>query len=218
MDSLFWRFLVRPVSSMYAIVPIKPFNQAKTRLASALSLLERMELSRYLLERTIRLAGQVGEVVVISRDKLVRRLAKRLGAWALVEAEPDLNKALRQAVGWVKLRNGQAVLILPGDLPHLRVVDLENMIEAGQPSPSVVIAPSGRLDGTNALLLRPPDLIPFSYGPNSFDKHCQAARTRGLEPIIYRSATLAFDLDLPEDLVMWREKDWQVAATNFDSR
>jgi 2-phospho-L-lactate guanylyltransferase len=134
----------------------------------------------------------------------VRHLAKAAGAWALVESEPELNKALRQASGWVKARRGQAALIVPGDLPLLKAADLDGLVAAGQSSPAVVIAPSRRLDGTNALFLRPPGLLSFSFGPDSFHEHCRAARAAGLEPAIYDSPTLAFDLDLPQDLAEWR--------------
>lgn len=190
----------------FVIIPAKPLAQSKTRLAGVLPLNERVELSRYLLRRTIRLARQIGQVVVISRDGAVRQLAKQAGAWALVEVEEDLNKAVQQASQWVIAHSGQAILVLPGDLPLLHRSDLLEIVEAGQSIPAVVIAPSRRLDGTNALFLRPPSLIPFAFGPGSFGKHQQAARARGVEPVIYRSATLALDLDLPEDLTAWQKQ------------
>jgi 2-phospho-L-lactate guanylyltransferase len=66
--------------------------------------------------------------------------------------------------------------------------------------PTVVIAPCRHGTGTNALLILPPGLIPFAFGPDSFAAHCAAARAAGVEPVIYRSATIALDLDTPEDL------------------
>lgn len=197
---------------MFVVIPIKPFDQAKTRLAPALAPEQRRQLSRYLLMRTLSLALPVGQVVVVSRDAAVRRLAKQAGAWALVEAEPDLNLALRQAAGWVLARGGQDMLILPGDLPRLEPADLAGLVSAARPGPAVVIAPSRRFDGTNALLLRPPTIIPLSFGPDSFTRHVQAARQAGLEPAVYLSDTLAFDLDLPQD---WRE--WQVLTAFVQS-
>jgi 2-phospho-L-lactate guanylyltransferase len=185
---------------MFTIIPAKPFDQSKTRLATALSAQERINLSQSLLHRTITLARQVGEVVVISSDAAVRRLAKQAGAWTLIEAEPGLNQALRQATTWVMMRASEAVLIVPGDLPLLRVSDLKTIIAAGQQTPAVVIAPCHHFEGTNALLLRPPTLFDFAFGSNSFTKHQQAARSAGLEPVIYQSPTVALDLDWPEDL------------------
>ena len=64
----------------------------------------------------------------------------------------------------------------------------------------VVVAPCHHGTGTNALLICPPGLISFAFGPDSFAAHCAAARAAGVEPVIYRSATVALDLDTPEDL------------------
>jgi 2-phospho-L-lactate guanylyltransferase len=66
--------------------------------------------------------------------------------------------------------------------------------------PTVVVAPCRHGTGTNALLILPPGLIPFAFGPDSFAAHCAAARAAGVEPVIYRSATITLDLDTPEDL------------------
>lgn len=185
---------------MYVIIPAKPLDQSKTRLSPVLSPHQRADLSRHLLVRTIRLAGRVGKVVVITRDKAVRKLAKQAGAWALVEASTGLNKAIRQASEWVKTRDAQATLILPADLPLLTVADLVEIVALGRQAPAVVIAPCQRTKGTNALLLRPPGLIEFTFGPGSFEKHRQATQIAGFEPLIYQSATIALDLDYPEDL------------------
>ncbi len=185
---------------MFVIIPAKPFDQAKTRLAPALSPSQRINLTRQLLLRTIRLARQVGEVVVVSRDKTVRQMAKQAGAWALVESEHGLNAAIHQASEWVAARGGQTSLILPADLPLLTAMDLTKIVRLKQHPPSMVIAPCHRADGTNALLLDPPNLIEFSFGLGSFEQHRQAAQKAGLDPMIYNSPTIALDLDYPEDL------------------
>ncbi len=189
---------------MFTIIPTKPFSQAKTRLAPLLSLEQRMQLSRYLLLRTINIANQVGQVVVISRDATVRRLAKSTGAWALIEAEASLNSALQQASEWVLLRDEASVLILPGDLPLLTVTDLQELISLDTITPSMVIAPCHRQEGTNALLLRPLGTIPFAFGPNSFTQHQRLAQAQGLNTTIYDMPNLALDLDLPDDFIRFK--------------
>lgn len=201
-------------SNLFTIIPAKPLDQAKTRLAAVLSGSERAELSRHLLQRTLHLARQVGEVVVISRDAGVRKLAKQAGAWALVEAGQELNGALQQASDWVSARGGQAVLVLPGDLPLLQLSDLTEIVALGQQRPAVVIAPSQRLDGTNALLLSPPGLIHFVFGPGSLERHQQAALSAGVEPLLYHSPTVALDLDLPGDLAAWRNETSLLLKSN----
>jgi len=49
-------------------------------------------------------------------------------------------------------------------------------------------------------LLRPPDALPFLFGPGSFDAHLNAARERGLRVRVCERQRLAFDLDTAEDL------------------
>jgi 2-phospho-L-lactate guanylyltransferase len=192
------------MDNLFVIIPAKPFAESKTRLSSILSGDERARLSQGLLWRTVSLTLQIGQVVVISRDRTTRRLAKQAGAWSLVEAGATLNAAVQQALEWVITRRGQAALILPADLPWLDLADLKQMLGLGQNSPSVVIAPCRRTDGTNALLLHPPGLIDTHFGPDSFAEHQRAARKVGLQPVIYRSPALALDIDLPEDLVLWQ--------------
>lgn len=191
--------------TVVTIIPVKPFNQAKTRLAEVLSSTERVNLARRLLARTILLARQVGEVVVISGDSAARRQAKRAGAYALVEAGSGLNGAVRQAVEWIIARGGATALILPSDLPLLTAADVHALVELAGPAPAMVITPCHRQEGTNALLLSPPALIAPAFGPGSFRRHMQAGRAAGVEPVIYRADTVAFDLDLPEDLVALRQ-------------
>ncbi|NUQ37724.1 MAG: 2-phospho-L-lactate guanylyltransferase, partial [Caldilineales bacterium] len=65
---------------------------------------------------------------------------------------------------------------------------------------ALVIAPDAAETGTNALLLRPPDLLRPRFGPDSFPRHLALAAAAGVEAVIYRSPTLAHDVDLPVDL------------------
>jgi 2-phospho-L-lactate guanylyltransferase len=207
----------------YCLIPAKPFHEAKSRLGPILSTEQRVTLSRWLLRRTLRLAlGVAGQVVVVSRDRALLIEAKAAGAWGLLEAAPGgLNPALTQAARFARARGASALLVLPTDLPRLTMGDLKTMLALGSTHPSpgppprtpkaslrvpgagrppaLVIAPCRHGTGTNALLMRPSDLMPFAFGPNSFSAHCAAARAAGVEPTIYRSRRVAFDLDTPED-------------------
>ncbi|MDM8519359.1 2-phospho-L-lactate guanylyltransferase [Anaerolineales bacterium HSG6] len=188
------------MTDLCILIPAKPFQEAKTRLSPVLSPQQRVLLSRYLLKRTIHIAQQVSEVVVISRSQAVRQLAKQAGAWSLVEFGTDLNRALQQGLRWIEAQGGQSVLILPADLPHLQTEPLWQIIALGKTIPALVVAPCQRGEGTNALFLRPLGLIEPQFGLNSFTRHQQAAHHAGIEPIIINHPALAFDIDIPIDL------------------
>jgi 2-phospho-L-lactate guanylyltransferase len=71
----------------------------------------------------------------------------------------------------------------------------------------VTISPDGVHAGTNALLLRPPDALPFAFGPGSYEAHLRAARERGLDVRVCERPHLAFDLDTAEDLGRLKENE-----------
>lgn len=209
------------------LIPAKPYAESKSRLAPVLSPQQRARLSRWLLERTLRLArAAVGPVLVVSRDPALLAQARAGGAWGLLERRPGLNPALTQAARLAAARGADAILVLPTDLPGLAREDLEEVLTLGgvemdrqpgadtRPAPTgvMVIAPCRHGTGTNALLLRPPGLIPFAFGPDSFAAHCTAARAAGVEPRICRTPGLAFDLDTPEDWG-WERGDWKLEIT-----
>jgi 2-phospho-L-lactate guanylyltransferase len=182
------------------VIPAKPFIESKTRLSTVLSSSQRAWLSRSLLAHTIVVAAQLSQVVVVSRSAAVRRAAKQLGAYALVEGQADLNVAIRQGIAWGQARGGSSVLILPLDLPRLSTAVLEELLKLGSlRSPGIVIAPCRHRRGTNALFLTPPTLISPRFGPNSFRLHQELAYQAGVLPKIYHTPELAFDLDTPED-------------------
>lgn len=191
------------MTSLMAIVPVKPLADAKTRLAGVLDENERVALAKKLLARTLmklsRARGLDG-VVVISRDEIVLKMAREFGAWSIVETHAELNAALTQATNVCVANGAHAVLIVPADLPRVRVRDIEKMIMLGEHAPCMVIAPALRDGGTNALLLHPARTLDFQFGENSFEKHCAAAQCAGLQVLRYDSDTVSFDLDVPEDL------------------
>jgi len=212
--------------SLIAIVPVKPFAESKTRLAGVLDESERIALTRKLLERTLlklTRARGIARVVVVSRDEKVLKIARKFGAWSILETNADLNGALDQARRVCMANGARALLILPADLPKLRVRDIEKIIALGEPAPRIVIAPAARDGGTNALLLNPAHDFVFQFGESSFDAHVReiadgqvaGGKVVGGQVVgsryqveIYRSDTVAFDVDVPEDLEIqnWKFK------------
>ena len=192
--------------ALWLIVPVKPFGEGKSRLASVVSPELRAELSQSWLTHVLTIAkewGRFAGMAVISHDATVLTVASTLGALPIVEEGNDLNAALTQANATVLSAGAEAVLALPSDLPLLSATDLEGLYALAQSEAGVVIAPSHD-GGTNALLLRPPHAITYAFGEDSFARHLALASTVGLSRHIYRSATLVLDVDNPEDLLLAR--------------
>ncbi|GIV76029.1 MAG: 2-phospho-L-lactate guanylyltransferase [Litorilinea sp.] len=193
----------------WCVIPVKPFPEGKSRLSGVLSPSARTALNRRLLTRVLdilKASDLPVQVLVISRDEEALALARGRGLLGLPEVEDGgLNGALAQARTHIQAQGAQALLVLPADLPFLTVADLHGLYGMAQdPDVQVVIAPS-RDGGTNALCLRPPDVLDFAFGEESFQAHLAQIRRRGLAYRVYRSVTLAQDLDQPGDL--WAARD-----------
>ena len=194
--------------STWAIIPVKPFLTAKSRLAGALSPDERAALSRDFLARALDVLGEVPEVahrLVVSRDPAALTLARAHGAHTITESgAPDLNRALQRATQAARASRAEAVLVLPTDLPWLAASDVRAMLADAPDGPSAVIAPDRHESGTNALWMRPPGLLPYAFGPGSFMRHLALAAEAGIHARICRLPGLGLDVDVPEDLALYR--------------
>jgi len=188
---------------LWLIIPVKPLGEGKSRLQAALSVASRAELSRSWLAHLLATAtawGGCAGVVVVSRDATVLAQAADAGAQSLMEQGDTLNAALEQARRWTIEAGADVVLVLPADLPLLTVMDLAQLTTVA-PDAGMVIAPSHDR-GTNAILLRPPDAIPYAFGEDSFARHLALAAAAGVTVRVVHSATLALDIDRPEDLLL----------------
>lgn len=195
--------------SIYALVPVKPFHDSKTRLASVLTPHEREVFSRESLDRTLTILRQVpllAQVLVISRDPAALELARCCGARPLSEhGLPQLNNALQEAARAAVECGAGAVLVLPADLPLLCTEDLRALLALDDGRPGIVCVPDRRGDGTNALLWRPAELAQFAYGPGSFRKHQAFARQCGIACRTCRAPGIELDVDWPDDLDLYRK-------------
>jgi len=191
------------ISELWAVVPIKALDQAKSRLAPVMGPADRRALVLEMLRHTLsvlRSSDGLRGIVVIGPDPEVGEVAFDQGVEFLPEhGAGGLNGALAQAGASMPARQVQGMLIIPGDLPHLRPSSIRELVRLAVDR-GVVIAPDRRELGTNALLVAPPDLIPFCFGLDSFRRHLAAAEAAGVTPIVFRSPDLAMDVDVPEDL------------------
>lgn len=198
------------MSGIWAVIPLKPFSKAKSRLAHALSPEQRQQLAERCFRHVLSVAQNAPQVVgtlVISRDTKALAIAREYGAKTVHEtgATSDLNSALTVATGVVNSWKGKGILILPADLPMVTRDDLADMVMLGREMYSVVIATDHNEDGTNAMLIRPPGLFEYGYGAGSFRRHLTRAQVAGAHVHVYRSERLALDIDVPADLALYEQ-------------
>jgi 2-phospho-L-lactate guanylyltransferase len=181
-------------------VPVKSLDRTKTRLASVLSPHERGKLAAAMLNDVLDAClPQAGwEVWVVSAQDEVLGLAKHRGARSLRETGTTLGQAVRQVEAQAREEDCVELAVVLADLPF---ATRDAVAEVLGTSASVVAAPATSDGGTNALIRRPPSIIPARFGRSSFSKHRAEAYRRGVTFESIDSSALGFDLDRPADLV-----------------
>ena len=194
---------------VYAVVPVKDLSGTKSRLTPVLDPAARAGLTLYMMGRVVSRVLEAGleNVGVVSPDPIVLDEAAKRGATPLAQKSWGLNPALEEGRLWATKNGASALLVLPADLPLIEAADVRDVLaEAADGSP-VVISPDGARSGTNALLLRPPDALPFLFGADSFEAHLKAARDLDAEVRVCENQHLSFDLDTAGDLEAYRPEN-----------
>jgi 2-phospho-L-lactate guanylyltransferase len=197
--------------NVFAVVPVKDLWGTKSRLKPILDPGARAGLTVYMMGRVVSAIKEAGvaTVRVVSPDRIVLEEARERGAAPLLQESRGLNPALEEGRRWAMDRGASVLLVLPADLPLLDAEDVRAVLRCAGEEPSVTIAPDGAHAGTNALLIRPPDALPFAFGPDSYEHHLRATRERGLGVRVCERPHLSFDLDTAEDLARLDEKEVQ---------
>ena len=191
----------------YAVIPTKGFDGAKQRLATLLQPHERARLARAMLTDTLTACVQtpgLEGVGVVTCDARVAEVAESLGADVLWEPHAQgHSQAVTFGMHRCMQRGITSMLTMPGDLPLLTVADTETIVRPPSPPVPVVLVPNRDDLGTNALLLSPPNCLPFAFGHDSFQRHLTLAAARHLDVEVRRIPRLALDIDAPEDLALF---------------
>lgn len=176
------------------LVPVKRFSEAKLRLEPALSAERRAELARTMAERVVRSAGAL-PVSVVCDDPGVAAWARGLGALVIWEPGRGLNGAVQEGVARLAAAGVQLVVVAAGDLP------LASDLSWVPQYRGITLVPDRRHDGTNVIAVPTTPAFAFSYGPGSFARHLAEAQRLGVPFRVVHNSALAWDVDVPSDLI-----------------
>jgi 2-phospho-L-lactate/phosphoenolpyruvate guanylyltransferase len=201
--------------STIAILPVKSFGAAKQRLSPALGAGSRQALAQAMFSdvlSSLRRVPGIDAVAVVTSDPAADAAARG----ERVEVLPDTELAGQSAATLIGIRHAQAhgfdrALLVPGDTPLLDEGEIASLLRrALDNGAAAVIVPDRHGEGTNALLLTPPDAIEPAFGPGSCARHVAAAREARVAWAVERVPTLALDVDTGQDL--------ELLAATLDAR
>lgn len=181
-----------------AVVAVKALAQAKSRLALPPAV--RRALVVAFADDTLAALSSsplVEAVVVVTPDPVVAAHARRHGAVVAPDGGGGLDAAVRAGARVAAALGPDAgTLVVPGDLPCLRPLDVAEVLHRARgDSAAVVVDRSGT--GTTLVLHRPGRTVVSSYGQGSAARHA-ALGLRVLEDAPVRTRQ---DVDTVEDLL-----------------
>lgn len=190
------------MATICTIIPLKAFDQSKTRLRPVLSAPERATIARLMaidVLRTVTVVPEVNRVLIAGQTVDHAQLAAEFGC-DFVDDDPtlDVSGNVARAAGIATAEGAETLLYLPADLPLLTRRDISKLFELHCGGITICRAP--RDNGTNALLASPAAAASFSFGSGSADRHTAAARAAGRPVNVLDIAAFARDIDEPADL------------------
>ncbi|MGX6447801.1 2-phospho-L-lactate guanylyltransferase [Patulibacter sp. S7RM1-6] len=193
-----------------AIVPVKRFGQAKTRLADALPARSRVALMQAMVTDVLialRRATLVDGVIVVTGEPIAEQIAVNYNAEVLSDPR-DLghSEATAIGVGAAIARGAQRVILLPADVPAIDQAEIDGLLSAHSEEREVTIVPNRHGDGTNALVLTPPDVMGASFGEGSRARHAAAAEAAGAPVYEAEPPTIMLDVDTGDDLAALQDR------------
>jgi len=185
-----------------AVLPVKSFGRAKQRLHEGMPARWRRELAEAMVADVLRALSAVrglDRVIVVTGYFAAFKLAQAAGA-AIVHDPEEAGQSAAALLGVEAAEEAQRVLLVPGDCPALVPAEVEGLLAGPSAARSVTIVPDRHGQGTNALLIRPPEALVPAFGPGSFARHAARARAAGAEVKVASLPSLTLDVDTPDDL------------------
>lgn len=190
-----------------AVLPIKRFGTAKSRLSHTLAPAERAALAEAMLSDVLAAlsrAEQLERVIVVSGEQRAVAAAREAGVELIDDpADSGHSQAALLGVAAAPAAGAECAALLPGDCPLLAADELDAALTTLEPGTAAVV-PDRHGSGTNGLLLAPPDAIEPAFGPGSRERHLARAGEAGVAGRIAEIPSLGLDLDTPDDLAALR--------------
>jgi 2-phospho-L-lactate guanylyltransferase len=201
----------------YAIVPVKTFASSKKRLAGLLTVDQRINLSEAMLYdvlNSVTNCNSISKTIVVSKDEKILSIAREFGT-TIVKEQEELGVNAAVALTDDICRDSDASIVIPQDLPLVQPSDLDAFCNSTKNENCIIIAPSHRYDGTNALLRKPPNVMKTHYDEDSYEIHLKKAKEKNIPAKIIMNRRLMLDLDEPSDITRIMSEDSDTRTVTY---
>lgn len=198
-----------------AIVPVKTFSRAKTRLNMSSENTEK--ICRIMLESVLGTLLQseiIERVVIVSKDETALGIGKKFGAVQIYDHEElGVNNAVKLADDYLLKESFDSTMVFPQDIPLIQVEDINALLNFRIKDRCVLVVPSRKFDGTNALFRMPLDVMETHYDEDSYKIHLDTAEKRNATSSLVLIRRIMLDVDDQSDLNLITSYDLPVSKS-----
>ena len=185
-----------------AIIPIKLFSKAKTRLQ--LSTEDTKILCQVLLEEVLETVSQsshIDKILLVSKEDEAFQIGKKFDCVEIFdETESGVNNAVMLADSWISTNSFTRSVIFPQDIPFMTTHDIDTLFNFCIPENSVILVPSRHFDGTNALIRTPSDIMTTRYDEGSYRSQFDSAVIKTSHYSLALIQRIMLDIDSRDDV------------------
>ena len=185
-----------------AIIPIKLFSKAKTRLQ--LSTENTKILCQVLLEEvleTISQSSHIDKILIVSKEDEAFQIGKKFGCIEIFDdTESGVNNAIELADSWISDSSFTRSVIFPQDIPFMTIQDIDTLFNFCTFDNSVILVPSRHFDGTNALIRTPSDIMTTRYDEGSYRSQFDSAVIKTSHYSLALIQRIMLDIDSRDDV------------------
>lgn len=202
-----------------AIVPVKTFSRAKTRLN--LSTEKTEKICKIMLESVLNTLSQseiIEKTMIVSKDETALGIGKKFGATEIYDHEElGVNSAVKLADNYLSKENFEATLVFPQDIPMIQTEDIQALLDFKIQNRCVLVVPSRKFDGTNALFRMPLDVMETHYDEDSYKIHLDTAEKRDAISALVLIRRIMLDVDDQSDLNLIMNYELPVSKSLSDA-
>ncbi len=185
-----------------AIVPVKTFSRAKSRLGLSPDKTE--QICKLMLESVLDAVTKcdiIEKTVLVSKDEKALDIGKKFGALGIYdETEQGVNSAVLLADNYYTEEGFDGTIVFPQDIPLMQSCDIEELYKMRTSDRCVLVVPSRKFDGTNALFRTPTSVMETHYDEDSYKIHLNTAEKRNASSAMVLIRRMMLDIDYQSDL------------------
>jgi 2-phospho-L-lactate guanylyltransferase len=177
-----------------AVIPVKTFLKAKTRLG--LSSEQTEKICEIMLEEildVLSISPQIDKIIVVTKDEKALEISKKFDTVQIIDNEESgVNDAVALADEYLLNNDFETSIVFPQDI--------EFMLKFKTNADFAIVVPSRRFDGTNALVRNPINLMKTHYDEDSYKIHMSTAKEETRDASLVFVKRIMWDVDNMDDL------------------